>query len=346
MGHGAMIRLKWVQRFTDKETGNTYYYFRKPRTKRVRLPGAPGTDEFMAAYQGAMRVPHFDIGEKRTKPGSVSAAIIAYYHAAFPRLSPASRTTYRGIAERFRKEHGDKQIATLTKQHIEHMLFKLANKPGAAVNFLKVLRGMMKVAVKLGFREDNPCHSITIESSRTAKVGFREWGEDEIAKFEAKHPIGTRARLALALLLYTGQRRGDVVRMGRQHESKSFLKVVQQKTKVELSIPIHPELRKIIDATTTSNMTYLLTQYDEPFTVAGFSNWFRDMCEEAGIFGFPAHGLRKSACRRLANAGCSVHQIMSISGHKTMKEVERYTRGYDQERSAVLAMQKVTAGIN
>jgi integrase len=205
-------------------------------------------------------------------------------------------------------------------------------------------RAIMAMAVELGHRQDNPCDGVRIKSPRVGSLGHREWGEGEITSFEEVHAIGTRARLAFALLLNTGQRRSDVIRMGRQHERGDRLHVVQQKTGRELWIPILPELREIIDATTSDHLAYIVTQNGEPFTAAGFGNWFREMCDEARLSGFSAHGLRKSACRRLANAGCTAREIMSISGHQTLKEVERYTRGFDQELSAVAAIRKITAG--
>jgi len=165
--------------------------------------------------------------------------------------------------------------------------------------------------------------------------------EVEIATFETRWPIGTRERLALALLLYTGQRRGDVIHMGRQHIAKGAIQLVQHKTKARLSIPIHPELQRVMDGTPSGNMTFLCTSNGKPFTAPGFGNWFREACDTANVRDCSAHGLRKAAARRLAEAGCSPHQIASVTGHKTLKEVERYTKAANQERLAQDAMRKI-----
>ena len=167
--------------------------------------------------------------------------------------------------------------------------------------------------------------------------GFRTWNEDDIAAFEARHPIGTRERLALALLVYTAQRRGDVVRMGRQHirNATAMIDVKQQKTGTKLAIPIHPDLQAVLDATPSGHLTFLTTAFGKPFAAAGFTNWFREACNAAGLpRGTSAHGLRKAACRRLAEAGCSANVIAAISGHKSLREVERYTIAANQERMA------------
>ncbi|HEX9324851.1 MAG TPA: tyrosine-type recombinase/integrase, partial [Xanthobacteraceae bacterium] len=179
-------------------------------------------------------------------------------------------------------------------------------------------------------------------------VGFHAWTEDEIATFEASHPIGSRARLALGLLLYTAQRRSDVIRMGRQHVREGAIQVRQQKTGASLLIPMHQDLVEIIAATPGDNLTFLTTQFGKPFTPAGFGNWFRHRCNEADLpKNCAAHGLRKAACRRLAEAGCSANQIAAISGHVSLSEVEHYTKSADQlrmARQAINAVSKVGTG--
>jgi integrase len=111
--------------------------------------------------------------------------------------------------------------------------------------------------------------------------------------------------------------------------------VRQQKTGATLAIPVHPELQKILDATPSEHLTFLTTRTARPFTPADFTNWFKAKCREAGLpKQASVHGLRKAACRRLAEAGCSANVIASISGHASLREVERYTKAADQERMA------------
>ena len=167
--------------------------------------------------------------------------------------------------------------------------------------------------------------------------GIHTWTEGEIEQFERHHPAGTRARLALALLLCTAQRTGDVVRMGRQHIRDGAIAVRQNKTGATLLIPIAEQLRKELPATT---LTFLVTEWGKPFTPGGFGNWFRQRCREAGLPHCSAHGLRKAACRRLAEAGCSAHEIAAISGHASLREVERYTKAADQIRLARRVMKR------
>ena len=192
-------------------------------------------------------------------------------------------------------------------------------------------RGLMRHAVAVGLRMDDPTAGVHGPKLRSA--GFYSWTEEDIAAFEAKHPLGSRARLALALLLYSAQRRADVIRLGRQHLRDGLLHVRQSKTGKPLAIPLHPELRAVLDTTPSEHLTFLVTMSGKPFHADAFTHWFKRKCVEAGL---PArasvHGLRKAACRRLAEAGCSASVIAAISGHATLREVSRYTAAADQLR--------------
>ncbi len=327
------LRLPFIHEFRDRH-GKVRRYFRRPGYKTIPLPGPPGSAEFMVAYQAAlagMTAPPI-IGASRTKPGTVNAAIVGYYQSvAFRSLAPGTQTMRRAILERFRAEHGDKRLSTLPQKFITHMLSRMG--PAAARNWLKTLRGLLAFAVAEGFRPDDPTHGIKVPPLKSD--GIHAWTEDEITTFEAHHAIGTKARLAFALLLDTAQRRGDVIRMGRQHVQNGAIHVRQNKTGEALVIPIYPSLQAVLDATPCGNMTFLITEQGKPFTAAGFGNWFRDLVRRAGLpERCSAHGLRKAAARRLADEGATTHQIAAITGHKSLSEVQRYTRSADQARMA------------
>jgi integrase len=307
-----VARIKYVQQWVDRRQGGAVarYYFRRRGFKRVPLPGLPGSSEFMEAYQAALAELNLSspIGANKTKAGSVSALVVFYFSSpAFLSLARQTQSTYRLILEKFRDEHGDKPVALLTRQHINAMLAQRTSTPAAANHWLRLVKSLMAFAVVEGFRRDNP--AVGIARIKTRSNGFHSWTEDEIAIFEARHPVGTKARLALALGLYTAQRRSDVIRMGRQHIAGGMLSLRQQKTRTTLTIPVHPVLAAIMAASQTGNLTFLVTEYGRPFTAAGFGGWFRKRCDEAGLPKECAfHGLRKAACTRLADAGCSAQR--------------------------------------
>jgi integrase len=329
-------RFQYVQAFVDRKTGAVFRYFRRPGYPRMRLPGLPGSPEFNRAYETALGADALEVGANRTKAGSVDAIIVAYYQSLEWRaVSVGTQAGRRSVLERFRAAHGDKPIALLPQKFLVLTLSALP--PFAARNWLKALRALLQFAVSRGLRQDDPTQGIKLP--RTKTDGYYTWSEEDIAAFEARHAVGSKARLALGLLLFTAQRRSDVIKMGPQHIRDGVLTVRQQKTGAGLAIPVHSELRAIIDATPGDHMNFLTTQAGRPYIATHFSQQFRAWCDEAKLpKECSAHGLRKAACRRLAEAGCSANEIAAISGHASLREIERYTKAVDQARMARNAM--------
>jgi integrase len=331
------IRLAYVHAFVDRH-GRPRYYFRR-HGHRIPLPGSPGSAEFMAAYTNALEAAPkstTEIGSARTIAGSVNAMIVGYLgSAAFAQLAAASQRQYRRIFEELRRRHGDRGIASLERRHVALLIEAKAGTPAAARDLLRCLRLLVRHAIKLGIRQDDPTIGIRVKMPKTE--GFRTWTEDEIAAFEAEYPIGTKPRLALALLLGTALRAADVVRVGRGHvRNGAVVGVVQQKTAAPLPpIPISADLAAAINAAAPSeHVVFLVNEGGRSFTAKGFGKWFTGQCARIGLRGLSPHGLRKAACRRLAEAGCSANEIAAVSGHKSLNEVARYTRAADQARMA------------
>jgi integrase len=339
-----MRRLpRYVQAWTDAE-GRAFFYFRRRGFKRARLPGLPWSPQFMAAYEAAAKRGTLQVAAKRTRPGTFSALCVSYYNSAsFKALVPSTQRTYRLILEKFRQQAAHERVGDLTRKDVQRLVDnRAAPYPCAGRMFLKVLRSMMRHAITVELCDTNPCDGVL--APKAPNKGFHSWTDEEIAQYEARHPVGTKARLAMSLLLYSGQRRSDVVLMGRQHVGAKGLRVKQRKTKAELVIPVHAELARVIAATPNNHLTFLVTQFGEPYSSAGFGNAMRDWCDQANLPHCSSHGLRKAQCRRLAEAGCSASQIASISGHRSLAEVERYVRAAEQTRLAADAMGKISGG--
>jgi integrase len=292
----------------------------------------------MAAYAQALK----NVPKKRAiRSGSVADAVNGYFRSTtFRNLAPETKRTRRNILLRFSDKHGDKMVATLPAHKVDEMVAEKSETPSAARNFLSTLRAFMAYCIAAKIRATDP--TAGVKSAPIKTDGYLTWSEENIRQFEERHPIGTRARLALALLLYTAQRRADVVIMGKQHLRDGAIHIRQSKTGTQLAIPVHPELQTVIDGTEGGDLTFLITGWGKAFTPAGFTNWFRDRCNEAKLQnGLSAHGLRKAACRRLAELGRSANEIAAISGHLTLAEVQRYTKAADQARMAKSAMDAV-----
>jgi len=294
--------------------------------------------QYAAALEGVTAQASI-VGASRTIPGSINALIVSYYRSPeFRGLKASTAMVRRNIIEAFRREHGNKPLARLERDHVKNIIGAKADTPEAANNLLKTLRLLLNHAVDVGMLASNP--AIGVKRFKSRGEGFHTWSEAEVAQFEAAYPIGTQERLALALLLYTAQRVADVGRMGWQHVCSDRIAVRQQKTDAPLLLAIHPGLAGALASVPRNNLTFLVTEHGAAFSAAGLSNWFSKACRAAGLVRCTAHGLRKAACKRMADAGCTVHEIAAVSGHRSLKEIERYTREADQARLARQALDR------
>jgi integrase len=308
-------------------------YFRKGGKRLGALPGAVGSEEFMTAYQAylgggkpALAKSHLN-GE-----GTFGRLITEYYGSrAFAYLKPSSRQIYRYVLEPLAKTHGHRTAAITHKQAAKLIQDMGATKPGMANLTKSVLQKLMKFAVKEGWRDDNPI--IGIERFKAGE--HHTWTEGELRTYEAKWPLGTRERLAYALLPHTGQRIGDVARMVRSDLTPEGLHVIQEKTGAELYLPIEPELERAMKAYPARGMSLIGREDGRPLSDKGLSQLMRGAIRKAGLPAkCVAHGLRKAKMRRLAESGATEKEIAAWSGHKTLREIERYTKAADQRRLA------------
>src|SRR6266536_62561 len=338
------IRLQYINSYRDRH-GKLRYYFRRSGFKKVALPGLPGSAEFIGAYQTALNsaTPTMtEIGANRHKSGTVAHAVAGYVASREYRgdLAASTKRGRRSILERFRAEHGDGPIASLQRKHVEQMLAAQSS-PAAARLFFGAIRSLMQYAVRVGLRKDDPTTGV---KRPVLRGEIYCWSDEDIRKFEATFLIGSRARLAMALGLYTGQRNGDCIKMGWFCVRNDVIEMRQSKTGAPLLIPMHVELKKILSTVPRDQFTFVTTQYGRPFARAtAFSNWFRAECDKAGLSPKCCfHGLRKAAARRLAEAGCNVQTIAAITGHRSLNEIARYTRAVDQLRLARIAIKAVS----
>jgi integrase len=336
---------KFCSRNVDQR-GNRYVRFRKGRFT-INLVGIPWSPSFMTAYAAALEgtMPSGNIGASRTLPGTLNALIASYYRSPeFRALKASSQKVRRNVIEKFRAErgpsgetYGEKPLKWLERKHIRGIIGAKADTPEAANSLLKALRVLFAHAVEHEMLASNP--TIGVKRFRSKGDGFHCWSESEIEQFRTAYPIGSRERLVFALCLYTAQRISDVVRMGWQHVKGDRISVRQLKTGAPLLIPMHPELIEVLKTVPKTNMAFLVDEAGAPFRAARVSEWFSQRCDAAGLPQCTAHGLRKAAATRLANAGASVEMIKAVTGHKTSKEVERYVKQADQARLAEQALE-------
>lgn len=323
---------KYVSEYRDRH-GKPRYRFRRKGFAQYLFKHAPGTEGFRQEYKACVD----GVASERLAPGADRIApgtfddLIARYYRSPDFLDPSDRTreVYRGVIEQWRAKYGKATVRDLEARHVVQMMAEKLPHRTAANMLRKRLSALMNFAIRQGMASTNPV--LATKPYKVDSTGFHTWSEDEIARYEARHPVGTKARLAFDLMLWTGQRGGDARVMGPQHVKAKRLHVTQEKTGAVVSLPILPALAASIMAANPGALVFLLSEHGKPYTRKGFGNKFRQWCDEAGLPHCSAHGLRKSAARRFAEAGCSNQQIKAWTGHTTDSEVSRYTAAADQQ---------------
>ncbi len=325
------IKLQYVHEYRDRH-GKVRHYVRRRGFRAVPLPGLPGDPGFMAAYHAALTSATVKPPTKHNR-GSLAAVVSDFYLSAeFANLKPSSQTTYRLVLDRIVRADGHRLVRDLPTGKARKIIEEIGVKrPGMANLTRAVMRRVLSFAIDMGLRTDNPFDRVPKYRLGT----HHTWTDDEIATFENRWPIGTRPRLAFALLLYTGQRVGDVVRMRRSDIRGGAVHLVQGKTGAELHIDIHPALARALGAAPSNGLHLIGDRAGRPITSGRVSGLIGEAARAAGLSSeCVAHGLRKAALRRLAERGATTKEIAAVSGHQSLSEIERYTRKADQARLA------------
>jgi integrase len=328
--------------------GNVRIYFRRKGQPKIRLRELPGTAAFDAEYQRAFSgelKPPSARQHSLAVPGTMSWLCTQYYASPkYQSLAASTRKVRRGILEEICQRAGTFRYATMETPHVAKLRDEKAAFPDAANNRVKALRQLFAWAMspEYGYAKKNPARDVAKLASLNPD-GIRAWSEADAARYEARHPVGTKARLAFDLLLYTGVRRSDVVRLGPQMERR-FIETQPDGDPVELQklvftetkggsrivktheLPILAPLRQSIDATPTGHLVYLVTAFGKPHSVKAFGNWFKKRCREAGLSELSAHGLRKLGAQRCAEAGATEHQLMALFGWTNPQQAAVYTK--------------------
>lgn len=229
-------------------------------------------------------------------------------------------------------------LSVLTRQTISRGREDRKGTPAQANNFVKLMRGLCKWAADAELIPTDVAKDVGMMKVKT--TGFPAWTEADIERFEARWPIGTRERVAFDVLLYTGLRRGDVVKLGRQHVRDGVFRIKTEKTGAEIIAPILPPLAASLAAGPTGDLHFIVGGSGRPMSKEGFGNWFGEVCRAAGVRK-SAHGLRKAGASRAASAGATVDQLKAIFGWTDNKTPSIYTGSADRERLAYDAMSKL-----
>ena len=338
------LRLRYVVEDIDRH-GNVRCYVRVPGRPKVRVRASPGTEEFMRLYQDAIAgLGNQPRQHRASAPGSFGHLCRSYYQSSdFRALDISTQSWQRRALDDICAMHGEKPVALMQARHIRMLRDEKTEHPAAANQRLKVLRALFRWAIE----EDEATHDPTrdVKKIKYAVNGHHTWTSEEIEIYKTRHPLGTKARLALDILRFTTGRREDAVRLGKPQIRNGRVQFRQAKNEhrnpVDIDIPLHPELAAGIEAAPSGHLTFLVTEYGRPYTPGGFGNAMRDWCDQANLHHCSAHGLRKATPTQMADNGATPHELMAVTGHRSLDEVERYTREANKRKLADSAMAKL-----
>lgn len=318
--------------------GTTVWYVRHGKGARIRVKAIYGTPEFEAAYQAALTGDAPRGSAKATK-GTLGWLWMLYRQTtAWTDLSLATRKQRENIMRQVLATGGDQPLSKITPRAIQLGIER--RKSFAARHFVDTLRGMFKWAVAAEHVKSDPTAGKSVTKPKTK--GFPEWTEEELAQYAAHWPLGTREQVMWGVFCFTGLRRGDAARLGKQHIRNGFITIDTEKTGTRITIPVLPELDEIMAAGPLGELSIIASKKGQPIRKEVIGNLFKKACVAAGIHGKSAHGIRKAAATRAANNGATVAALEAIFGWEGGQMAALYTRSADRRRLAAEHMEKLS----
>tara|TARA_R110002073_G_C9493027_1_gene580983 strand:+ start:6249 stop:7319 length:1071 start_codon:yes stop_codon:yes gene_type:complete len=315
--------------------GKIVWYVRTSRDlPRIRLRAEYGTSEFMKEYSAALS------GATISKPSTIQRHTVRwlverYRQSAIWAMSSKGTKKQRDyFYANLMVTAGDVPFQNIQRSNILDAIDRRKETPGVANNFLKSMKALFRWAYESGYVQENPTEGI--RELRYKTDGFPAWDMSDVSIYRDRWPIGTRERLAMETLFWTGLRRGDVIRLGEKHIQGGMAMLTAKKTGEQLYISIPETLREVISAGPVGETTIIATEKGRPRNNEAFGNWFRAACREAGVLK-SAHGLRKLAASLLAEAGGTEKELQAAFGWRSERQSQLYTRGADRKHLAVQA---------
>lgn len=354
------FKLPYLVRYNSPRETPRYYVQKRlnKRLLKVRLRADPEKHaEFLKEYQESLARLGLKVAGKPTErhepTDTLEAVANAYIKSAvFRKLEPASQRNRESCIRSAIAEPTvpggtylmkDCPIDDLSLKLFKVMRDRKAELPGAANNRVKYLKSMMAWALDAELIEDNPARDLK-SVPKIPNSGYYVWTVEDLIRYLKRHPPGSKARLAMMIMLLTGFRRSDAVRLGQDHIFGEVIRFTPQKgmkTSKQLktlTLPLLPPLREAMEPFLGNEPTFLLTEYGKPFSAAGFGNWMRDRCDEAELPDCTSHGLRKAGATIAANAGATTEMLKSMFGWTSSDMADLYVKAADQTRLAALGM--------
>jgi integrase len=308
----------------------------------VRLRAAYGTPEFDAEYRAAFDGPVAAKKRVESVSGSLTWLWCRYRETAgWAGLSPVTRKARENIMRKVLVAASETPCGKIKRSDILAALDQMAATPNQARHFLDTMRKLFGWAVLAQPDHVKVDPTVGVKNPKQGKTnGFPIWTEDDVERYQARWAVGTKERVWLDVLLYTGLRRGDAVTIGRQHvrNGVATLRTEKSQRTVTVTLPILPVLARTLAAGPCAELAFICGASGKPLVKESFGNLFREACNAAGVFEKSAHGLRKAGATRAADNGATVHELEAIFGWTGGGMAALYTRTADRKRASMRAM--------
>jgi site-specific recombinase XerD len=370
------VKIKHLNKFTDRH-GKRRVYLRVPGCKAVELFEPIGTPAFMTEYDEALKgLPVEVTTPKKAKAAApaagdrtIAALAKLYESIVLNKIgNPATRQNKKGPMDAIVTAHGHRSAVLFDYANAAKIHADLKDTPAAANSRIRVLSEMMDIAIRQKWRSDNPCKDI-----KPYKGGHHAtWTAEQLEKFETRWELGTPERTAYEIMAWTSVRISDAFLFRwsdyrelpadeRTADIHGWLTLQQKKADDEtqdrtLLIAVSPELAvalaawrdelrsRDVPSLATGDATIMINRYGRPFSQKSVSKWFAEKIEAAGL---PekcvAHGIRKAACKGMADGGASNKAMQAVSGHKNSRELDLYTAAADQPKLAAAGVSALRA---
>jgi integrase len=321
--------------------GRTVWYVRVLKGPRIRINGEYGTPEFDEAYQAALN------GEKPRASAKPTRGTLAWLFdlyrqtSAWTNLAKSTRYKREKIMMRVLATAGIEPVSSINEAAVIAGRERRAATPASAQAFIDTLHGLFKWAVKSKLATSDPTLNVKVETKPKRKGGYPPWTDEDMAKFEARWPRGSRERVLFDILTYTGLRIGDAAVLGRQHVRNGVIKIDNEKTGMRVEIPMLAPLKATIEAGPTGDLAFIVSRRGTPFNKGALGAAFVDAAKAAGVRGKSAHGLRKAAATRAAENGATERELEAIFGWSGGRMATLYTRSANRSRLAAGAIDKL-----
>lgn len=322
------VRLKGVHWTTKRLADGSVrrYFYAWPGGPR--LAGEPGSPEFMASYNAAHAA-------RRRPPAGTLHRVIADFKVSdeIGNLADRTRKDYLRCIATIEKEFASLPIEALDDPRVNRMLLSWRNSLACGDRWADyhytVLTRILSWARDGGLTSWRP--PARVKKLYHGDRSERIWLPAQIAAFRVV--CSEQLWLGLVLALETGQRQGDLLALPWSAYDGCWIKLRQRKTGQKVEIPVTADLKAVLDATERVSPIIMTSSRGLPWKAHGFSSMWRRATKAAAIDGLTFNDLRGTAVTRLAEAGCTIPQIASLTGHsfKSANQiVERYlprTRG-------------------